>query len=48
MKWVVMDITDMAEITTDYFDLTFDKGTIDAILCGEDSFVKVAMVMKEI
>jgi hypothetical protein len=30
------------------FDLVFDKSTIDALLCGEKSFVNVALIMKEV
>ena len=47
MHWVVMDITDMEEIDTDSYDLAIDKSTIDALLCGDDSFLKVALMMKE-
>ena len=48
MKWVVMDITDMAEFDTDSYDLAIDKSTIDALLCGDDSFLKVALMLKEV
>ena len=47
MHWLVMDITDMEEFETDSFDLAVDKSTIDALLCGDDSFLKVALMMKE-
>ena len=48
MKWVVMDITDMAEFDNDSYDLAIDKSTIDALLCGDDSFLKVALMLKEV
>ena len=47
MKWVLMNITDMEEFDTDSFDLAIDKSTIDALLCGDDSFLNVALMLKE-
>ena len=47
MKWIVMDITDMKEFETDSFDLAIDKSTIDSLICSEDLFLKVALMMKE-
>ena len=47
MSWLVMDITDMSEFSDSSFDLAIDKSTIDALLCGDDSFLKVAMMLKE-
>ena len=40
--WKVMDITDMSELESDFFDIAIDKSTIDALLCGDDSHIKVA------
>jgi len=31
-----------------YFDLAIDKSTIDALLCGEQSFINVAKMLKEV
>ncbi len=45
--WQVMDITNMAEFETNSFDLTVDKSTIDALLCGDDAYLKVAQMLKE-
>ena len=42
MVWKVMDITDMSDFESNSFDLAIDKSTIDALLCGDDSFLKVA------
>ena len=42
-----MDITDMSQFETGSFDLAIDKSTIDALLCGDDSFLKVAQMLKE-
>ena len=47
MKWLVMDITDMSEFESNYFDLIIDKGTMDALLCGNDAYLKVAKMLKE-
>lgn len=32
----------------DTFDLALDKSTIDALLCGENSFINVAKMIKEV
>ena len=42
MEWLVMDITDMSHFESNTFDVAIDKSTIDALLCGDDSFVNVA------
>ena len=47
MEWHVMDITDMSELADNTFDLAIDKSTIDALLCGDDAFEKVAFMLKE-
>ena len=47
MEWKVMDVTDMSEFESNSFDLAIDKSTIDALLCGDDSFLKVAEMLKE-
>ena len=47
MQWLVMDITDMSKFEPNSFDLAIDKSTIDALLCGDDSFLKVAMMLQQ-
>ena len=47
MEFRVMDITDMSDLDSNSFDLAIDKSTIDALLCGEDAFLKVAQMLKE-
>ena len=32
----------------DFFDIAIDKSTIDALLCGEDAFLNVAKMTKEV
>lgn len=42
-----MDIRDL-KFPDNYFDLAIDKSTIDALLCGERSFINVSIMIKEI
>lgn len=42
-----MDVREM-KFPDNRFDLAIDKSTIDALLCGESSFVNVAVMIKEI
>ena len=42
-----MDVRNL-KYKTGSFDLAIDKSTIDAILCGENSFINVAIMTKEI
>lgn len=37
LKFEVADVRDMSQFATGTFDVIVDKGTLDAILCGEDS-----------
>lgn len=43
----VMDVRDI-KYPDSTFDLAVDKSTIDALLCGEKSFVNVAIMLKEV
>ena len=43
-----MDVRDMKDFQDKTFDLVIDKSTMDALLCGEESFVNVALMTKEI
>ena len=42
-----MDITNMPEVASNSFDIAIDKSTIDALLCGDDAFFKVAAMLKK-
>ena len=42
-----MDITDLSQLESNTFDMAIDKSTIDALLCGDDAFLKVAQMLKE-
>ena len=43
----VGDVTNYPEFEDNSFDLAIDKSTIDALLCGDNSFVMVAKMLKE-
>jgi len=47
MQFEVMDVRDL-KFETGFFDLIVDKSTIDALLCGNNSFYNVALMMKEV
>lgn len=47
MIFEVGDVMDM-KYRSDTFDLAVDKSTIDALLCGENSFLNVAKMTKEV
>lgn len=42
-----MDVRDL-KYENNFFDLVIDKSTIDALLCGENSFLNVAIMIKEV
>jgi SAM-dependent methyltransferase len=45
--WLTMDCTRM-DFEDDTFDVAFDKGTIDALLCGDSAIDKVGRTLAEI
>ena len=47
MTYEVMDVRDI-KYENNIFDLAIDKSTIDALLCGNDAFVNVAKMIKEV
>lgn len=47
MSWEVMDICDI-KYPNDFFDIVIDKSTIDAVLCGDNSFLNAAKATNEI
>jgi len=42
-----MDVRNL-DYDNNFFDLIIDKSTIDAILCGECSFINVAKMLKQV
>ncbi|KAL0212374.1 hypothetical protein RCL1_006000 [Eukaryota sp. TZLM3-RCL] len=47
LEWQVMDVRKL-DFPSGSFDLVVDKGTMDALLCGKDSFENVYSAHKEI
>lgn len=47
MIYEVMDVRDIT-YPDGYFDVAIDKSTIDALLCGDDAYLNVAKMMKEV
>lgn len=47
MTFFQMDVRDI-KLDNNSVDLAIDKSTIDALLCGEDSFTNVAIMIKEV
>ena len=48
LKWRVMDCTDLKFYPNNSFDLVFDKGTIDALLCQKERFSVVNKTISEV
>lgn len=46
MKYEVMDCCDL-KYPDNFFDIAIDKSTIDAILCGDNAYLNVALMLKE-
>ena len=46
MKWDVMDCREL-KYNDESFDLIIDKSTIDALLCGDQAYLNVAIIMNE-
>ena len=47
MTWEVMDVTNLS-YSNETFDMAIDKSTIDALLCGDRSFLAVARMTREV
>lgn len=48
MKWKVADALNMPEFKDESFDVVIEKSTLDAILCGDKSFLNAAKMLKEV
>ena len=46
MVYEVMDVCDL-KYPDNHFDIIIDKSTIDALLCGDNAYLKAAMLLKE-
>ena len=47
LEWMVMDCADLSAFRDGEFDLVIDKGTFDAIMCGQGSDDIIDRAMKE-
>ena len=47
MTFEVMDVRKLA-YEDDFFDVAIDKSTIDALLCGDEAFLNVALMTEEV
>ena len=47
LQWEIMDCCNMRTIQSNSFDIVIDKSTIDALLCGDKSFINVARMVNE-
>jgi hypothetical protein len=47
MKWDLMDARDL-KFNSNHFDLIIDKCTSDSMFCGDNPFLNVAMLFKEV
>jgi EEF1A lysine methyltransferase 4 len=48
MKWKVADALCMPEYRDETYDIVIEKSTLDAILCGDKSFLNAAKMLKEV
>ncbi|KAJ6357190.1 hypothetical protein OIU78_005127 [Salix suchowensis] len=48
LKYIGMDVRDMSEFQSGSFDAVIDKGTLDSILCGNDSRNNAPKMLKEV
>ncbi|XP_031097921.1 EEF1A lysine methyltransferase 4 isoform X1 [Ipomoea triloba] len=48
LKYMNMDVRDMSAFEAGSFDAIIDKGTLDAILCGNDSMINAAQMLAEV
>ncbi|OMO58529.1 Methyltransferase type 11 [Corchorus olitorius] len=48
LKYIEMDVRDMNPFQPDSFDAVIDKGTLDSILCGNNSRQNATQMLKEV
>lgn len=48
MVYEVMDCTDLKDLPDNSFEVAIDKSTIDALLCGDNAYLQVAKMTREI
>ncbi|KAK6913619.1 Methyltransferase type 11 [Dillenia turbinata] len=48
LKYTQMDVRDMSPLETGLFDSVIDKGTLDSLLCGQNSQQNAARMLQEV
>ena len=48
MSFKVMDVLNMQEIQTGSFNVAIDKGTLDSVLCGDNSGINAQKMINEL
>lgn len=48
LKYIKMDVRDMSAFNTSSFDAVFDKGTLDSLLCGNNSRQNACKMLQEV
>ncbi|XP_052205537.1 uncharacterized protein LOC127810229 isoform X2 [Diospyros lotus] len=48
LKYSQMDVCDMSAFQTGSFDTVIDKGTLDSLLCGNNSRINAAKMLEEV
>lgn len=48
MSYRVMDVLDMSEFKSGEFNVVLDKGTLDSILCGDNSVANAEKMLNEV
>ena len=48
IQYKEMNVVDMGDFKNNQFDVIIDKGTLDSVLCGENSIPLVDKMMKEV
>lgn len=48
IQYKEMNVTDMSDLKNNEFNVIIDKGTLDSVLCGENSIPLVDKMMREV
>ncbi|XP_073030236.1 uncharacterized protein [Primulina eburnea] len=48
LKYMIMDVRDMSSINENSFDAVVDKGTLDSLLCGQNSRQNASRMLEEV
>ncbi|XP_043707914.1 EEF1A lysine methyltransferase 4 [Telopea speciosissima] len=48
LKYIKMDVRDMGDFESGYFDAVIDKGTLDSLMCGHNSQQNATKMLEEV